>query len=94
MLIVAARENNKRWDFSSKSIRRLEGVIYLPGSELNVKGGQVFDVAAESKWTIAIVKRLLLSDALSFVLNSNYATSSVPLPAGAGAGTGEVRLVD
>ncbi len=93
MLMIAARDNAKQWKLSSKAIRRLEGVIYLPAAELNVGGGNVFQVAGESKWTIAVVKRLTITDALSFVLNSNYAASSVPLPGGT-AGEGGTRLVN
>lgn len=91
MLMIAARDFTGAWDLRSRSIRRLEGVIYMPGGELKVSGGSVFQVAQESKWTVTVTRRLSISNALNLVMNSDYVNSDVPLPLPtAGAG---VRLV-
>ena len=93
MLLIAPADNRKQFVLSSSSIDVLEGVIYTPAAELVVEGDSVGDL---SKWTISITKALTVKNGASLVIKSDYAQSTVPVPAGikSGSGPADVRLVD
>lgn len=76
---------------SSDDARKLVGTIYLP------VGGLVIDakeaVADQSAYTAIIAQTIELNYGPHLVLNSDYGTTDVPVPAGI-TGTSQVVLVD
>lgn len=63
-------------------IRRLEGVVYAPNSDLIVRGGT--DPAEKTPWTVVVAKGLKVEGGRQLQINADYATSSVPVPDGVG----------
>ncbi len=70
---------------------RLVGAIYLPRTTLEVDAPA--PVAANSEWTAIIVRKLLMLNASQVVLNSDFAASDVPAPAGIQGTSEPPRLV-
>ncbi|HEV7694301.1 MAG TPA: pilus assembly protein TadG-related protein [Hyphomonadaceae bacterium] len=70
----------------------LVGTIYLPRGSFLIDATQ--DVADESEFTVLVVRELELKDGPRLVLNTNYASSAVPVPEGVGnKGEKGARLV-
>lgn len=65
---------------TSADARRLIGTIYLPVGDLLIDSGQT--VADQSAYTAIIVNHLMLKSGPNLVLNSDYAATNVPMPAG------------
>lgn len=91
---VVADQRNKGANYhqiATSRAQRLTGTIYLPGGRLLVDAPH--PVAAQSEFTVLVVNRLDLSDGPNLVLNSNYASTRVPVPSGLGPiGAKNVRL--
>ena len=91
-VIVTTRQNVGSFNISSDSARRLEGAVYVPNATLHITGN-ASQVAEQSAWTVIVAKSLQLTGSPNLVINSNYATSSVPVPHGVGpVGTNKVGL--
>ncbi|HEY2708974.1 MAG TPA: TadE/TadG family type IV pilus assembly protein [Caulobacteraceae bacterium] len=92
-VIATTRTNTNPFVISSSAARRLEGAIYIPSSTLQVTGSGT-NVADQSAWTVVVAKGLQMQGSPNLVINANYAGSSVPVPAGAGANyhSGKVAL--
>jgi hypothetical protein len=90
LLIVAGRNNAEDFRISSDSVRRLEGVIYMPAARLLVSG--TGRVASQSEWTVTVTRALQVSGSPTLVINDDYAGSSVPVPSDLGPGIASVRL--
>lgn len=83
--------NSNYHQINTARAKRLTGTIYLPAGRLLIDAP--VRVAEESDYTVLLVNRLDLSDGPILVLNSNYAKSRVPVPAGLGPlGARNVRL--
>jgi Flp pilus assembly protein TadG len=82
-VILTTRNNTNAFTISSDNARRLEGAVYIPSATLNVTGASN-NVADQSAWTVVVAKSLKLQGSPNLVINANYASSSVPVPAGAG----------
>jgi len=82
-VIVTTRENDHDFEISSTSAKKLEGAIYIPSATLNVSGTHN-RVADQSAWTVIVAKAILMDGSANLVVNSNYATSTVPVPSGVG----------
>lgn len=67
---------------SSTRAKRLNGTIYLPGGQLLINAP--VQVAEDSDFTVLLVSRLDLQHGPNLVLNSDYASSRVPVPKGLG----------
>jgi Flp pilus assembly protein TadG len=65
---------------SSEKVRELTGTIYLPKGDLSIDPNA--PIAEESAYTAIIVQKLKLSEGPELVLNSDYSSTSVPLPKG------------
>ena len=74
----------------SNDARNLLGTFYLPRGYLRVSTMQ--PIADESDYTIIVARGLQLSGSPTLVLNTRYASSSVPVPAGIGPVGGTVAL--
>lgn len=75
---------------SSASARELLGTIYLPNGTFYVDSQQ--PVSAESDYTIILANEIKLSSRPNLHLNSNYASSPVPVPEGVGLIGGQVYI--
>jgi Flp pilus assembly protein TadG len=82
-VILTTRDNTNAFSISSDNARRLEGAVYIPSATLNVTGTSN-NVADQSAWTVVVAKSLQLQGSPNLVINANYASSNVPVPAGAG----------
>lgn len=78
---------------SSTRAKRLTGTIYLPGGRLLINAPVT--IAEDSDFTVLLVSRLDLQKGPNLVLNSDYASSRVPVPKGLGPiGAKQVHLED
>lgn len=93
-VIATTRDNTQTFNISSTSAKKLEGAIYIPAATLNITG--VADtVADQSAWTVVVAKSIQMSGSPNLVINANYSTSNVPVPAGVGSNhlsSGAVQL--
>jgi len=83
-VIATTRQNDHTFKVSSTSARKLEGAIYVPAATLDVEG-TANTVAQQSAWTVIVARAIQMDGSANLVVNSNYATSSVPVPAGVGS---------
>lgn len=70
-----------------------QGLIYLPNSDLHLNSNG--DIFADAPWTLIVVNALELNSDSTLRINTDYESSSVPLPAGfdrGAAGDEYVRL--
>jgi hypothetical protein len=67
---------------SSNDARVLLGTIYMPNAILRVDADR--PVADRSAYTIIVVRRMELDAGPNLVMNSDYASSDVPVPDGIG----------
>jgi hypothetical protein len=82
-VIVADRSYTGTLAISTDSARVLHGTIYLPNASLSVSGNGN-KVADQSPWTVVVAQKVGTSGSANLVINSNYASSSVPVPTGVG----------
>jgi hypothetical protein len=90
---VIYSQGNQLKDFTiqSEHVVNLLGTIYLPQSQLVVVGKG--DVAKQSDWTVIVAKAVKLQGNPILYINSDYAGSPVPVPAGVGAKSMDSRIV-
>jgi Flp pilus assembly protein TadG len=82
-VIATTRKNTGTFNISATSAEKLEGTIYIPAATLQVQGVSN-KVAQQSAWTVVVAQSIQLNGSANLVINSNYATSSVPVPGGVG----------
>lgn len=89
-LLMPLKKVNEHY-ISANRVRELTGTIYLPQGLLLIDSSM--PVADLSPFTLMVLNKLDLFDGPNLVLNSNYAGTTVPVPAGLGAiGSSQVRL--
>jgi Flp pilus assembly protein TadG len=91
-VVATTPQNTNTFTISSDSAHLLLGTIYVPNALLSVSGGST-NVADQSAWTVIIAKGLQLTGSPNLVINSNYSSSSVPVPSGVGPSSQGARLV-
>jgi Flp pilus assembly protein TadG len=74
----------------SDDARNLLGTIYLPNGELIVDSSK--PVADKSAYTVIVAKQIDLYDGPNLYLNSDYASTDIPVPKGVGSNTSRVSL--
>jgi|GEM_PF-1073405 len=85
--------SNKIHEIRSSNVKALLGTIHLAWDELLVD--TTMPVSSEAAFTIIVIGKLTLKDSPTLVLNTDYAATTVPVPAGfESAITSETRLVD
>ena len=78
---------------TSRDARRLVGTMYLPKSKLLIDANN--PVADQSEYTVIIAREFELRDGPELVLNTDYASSPIPVPEGVGNNTdATVRLTN
>lgn len=92
-VIITTRTNSNIFTISSDSAHMLEGAVYIPSATLQITGTGN-KVADQSPWTVVVAQSLQMTGSANLVINANYASSVVPVPAGAGNGyhSGRVTL--
>lgn len=77
-------DSGKEGDFviGSNNARQLLGTIYIPRSTLVVKGAAL--TADKSAYTAIVARKLKMKESPNLVLNTNYSSTDVPVPAGLG----------
>jgi Putative Flp pilus-assembly TadE/G-like len=73
---------------SAKNAKTLTGTIYLPNSNLKIDPNS--SVGEKSAYTAIIVNKLSIEQGPNLVLNSDYAATPVPVPAGIKTGASVV----
>ncbi len=82
MLFYQAPSTNfLTYTIRSRNAEKLEGAIYLPNGELYIDG-KGSRVGQQSSWTALIAKKISIGQGPNIVINSDYASSSVPVPEG------------
>ena len=74
----------------SNFVDRLVGTIYLPDADFTASATS--DIAEDSAYTAIIAKRIRLDKNTRLVLNTDYANTSVPVPAGIANAGGAIYL--
>jgi Flp pilus assembly protein TadG len=92
-VLATTRANPNTFNISSSNAKQLEGAIYIPNGVLQVTGNGN-TVANQSAWTVIVAQGLQLQGNPNLVINSNYSSSSVPVPGGVGTNysSGKVSL--
>jgi hypothetical protein len=85
-VIATTRTNTKTFGISSSGARTLLGTIYIPKATLQVTGTGN-SIADQSAWTVVVAQSIQLTGSANLVINSNYASSNVPVPMGVGPAT-------
>ena len=96
LVIATSRNHEERLRITSTRVERLEGVIYVPDTILEIEGEA--DVGRQSAWTVIVAKGIELKNRPNLFINANYGASDVPVPSGvgpntAGASSGGSRLI-
>lgn len=86
----SASKDDVKFEISSDDAGMLLGTIYLPRGHLFLGGDK--PVAQKSAYTIVVANKIQASAGPTLVLNSDYALSDVPVPAGLGPLSTNVRL--
>ena len=80
----------KSFEIFSNNVDELVGTIYLPDSEFHASA--TAEVAEDSAYTAIIARRIRLDRNTRLVLNTDYAQTAVPVPAGVANAGGAVIL--
>ncbi len=93
-VLVTDRNLSGTVEISTSSAHRLHGTIYVPNGNLLVTGSGN-KVADQSPWTVVVAKTLTTDGSANLLINSNYSSSNVPVPAGVGnSGGGTPHLLN
>ncbi len=82
-VLATTRENRETFQISSSNARLLLGTIYIPNAILEISGASN-SIGDQSAWTVIVARAIHMVGSPNLVINSNYAASSVPVPAGVG----------
>ncbi|TNC05218.1 hypothetical protein FF100_35995 [Methylobacterium terricola] len=82
-VLIADRSYTGDIEISTSNARKLIGTVYLPNANLSVNGNNS-KVADQSPWTVVVARTIQTQGGANLTINSNYAGSSVPVPAGVG----------
>jgi hypothetical protein len=89
-VIAATRDNVSTFTISTTAAKVLEGVVYLPSATLSIPG--YAPVNNEANWTVIVAKNIAVSGTAELVLNTNYSSSTVPVPGGVDGSGGHLVL--
>ncbi|MEA2860415.1 MAG: hypothetical protein QOC72_2454 [Methylobacteriaceae bacterium] len=80
----------RTYEISSNNAQQFLGTFYLPAGRLIVDARR--PVAAQSAYTVIVTRQIDIKDGPNLVLNSDYASTDVPVPDGVGHATQKTRL--
>jgi hypothetical protein len=100
MLVIEDRASplGQTHSFASRNAPNMLGTIYLPQGYLNIGtkgagGGSGVAVGASSAWTVIVARQIAIADQQAVMLNTNYAATTVPPPAGVAPVASEPQLI-
>ncbi|MEP3234028.1 MAG: pilus assembly protein TadG-related protein [Hyphomicrobiales bacterium] len=70
----------------SQDAEKFEGVTYLPNGTLFIDGRS--RVGQQSNWTAIVARRITIGSGPDIVINSDFASSTIPAPEGIAGGNG------
>ena len=82
----------QKHEITSNDTRMLLGTIYLSRGRLHVAAQS--PVADKSAYTIVVANQFSLSEGPTMVLNTDYAGTNIPVPAGVGPNSNRTALTD
>jgi hypothetical protein len=80
----------RQYQISSNNAQQFLGTFYLPAGRLIIDAAR--PVAAQSAYTVVVTRQIDIKDGPNLVLNSDYASTDVPVPEGVGNATQKARL--
>jgi hypothetical protein len=80
----------RKFRITSNNARKLLGTIYLPRGILYIAANA--PVGDQSAYTVVLARQLQLEAGPNLVLNSNYASTDVPLPTEVGSAGSDIVL--
>jgi Flp pilus assembly protein TadG len=80
----------RQYRITSNNAANLLGTIYLPAGRLIIDAGA--PVANKSAYTVIISKQVEIDSGPNVVLNSDYSSTDIPVPAGVGPTSGTISL--
>ena len=89
-VMIADRSYTGSFTVQTDYISQLTGTVYVPTATLAVQGALKF--GSTTPWTVVDAKALTVTGATEMLINSNYASSSVPVPTGVGNQRQNVQL--
>lgn len=102
-VFAAAPGRTETVELPAAHVERLEGVVYAPRAKVLIRDGDsgisaaassLLALAERSKWTVIVSKEIEVTDGADIVVNSDYLSSSVPVPPGVGDTRGrDTRLL-
>lgn len=87
-----AAPNLQTFEISSVFASKLLGTIYLPNGIFKVHAGS--KVGEQSAFTVILARKMDIGSSANLVINTDYASTSVPVPDGVGPQNGVVRLTN
>lgn len=81
-VILSNRSSTRHVSIKSTKVDRLLGTIYLPQTTIYVTSPG--NVAQDSQWSVVVAKNVITSNSSNLIINSDYESSPVPVPAGVG----------
>ena len=85
--LITDRSFKGNFKVNSDNARRLHGTLYLPNAILDVSGTDN-KVADRSPWTVVIANQIKVDGSANLVINTDYKSSSIPVPRGVGPNSG------
>ncbi|TGD94676.1 TadE/TadG family type IV pilus assembly protein [Methylobacterium nonmethylotrophicum] len=82
-VLITDRSYSGDVGISTNNARKLIGTVYLPNASLTVDGNNN-KVADQSPWTVVVARTIRTQGSANLTINSNYNSSTVPVPAGVG----------
>jgi hypothetical protein len=80
----------RTYQISSNNAQQFLGTFYLPAGRLIIDASR--PVAAQSAYTVVVTRQIDIVNGPNLVLNSDYASTDVPVPEGVGNATQKARL--
>jgi hypothetical protein len=80
----------RQYQISSNNAQQFLGTFYLPAGRLIIDANK--PVAAQSAYTVVVTRQIDIKDGPNLILNSDYASTDVPVPEGVGNATQKARL--
>lgn len=82
-VIATTRTNTQDFNITSDNAEQLLGTVYIPSAKLHLNGSGN-QIAQLSAWTVVVANAIETDGSAELVVNSNYAATKVPVPAGVG----------
>jgi Flp pilus assembly protein TadG len=82
MVVWSATANNSNHKLGCSGMSYFEGAVYSPGTAIEINGA----VNGSADWTAWVVRQVLMGSSSSLVINSNFSSSTTPMPTALSSG--------